>query len=86
MEEAILGVPSKKTNSIFANIVQIGGREVNPISKIWKELIFWQKLEREGSQNILSKIEALYFVWFVTESGPTKGICVFLYVPLTLRK
>ena len=71
-----------------------------------------------GSQNILSKIEALYFVWFITQSGPTnsqplvenvqfycmkascmpiksakiilvlhlKGLCVFLSVPLTLRK
>ena len=63
-----------------------------------------------GSQNILSKIEALYFVWFITQSGPTnsqplvenvqfyamkascmpinhlRGFCVFLSVPLTLRK
>ena len=33
------------------------------------------------SQNILSKIEALYFVWFITQSGQTKGLCVFLFVP-----
>ena len=32
-----------KKTSIFKDIVQIGGREVNPISKNWKELIFWQK-------------------------------------------
>ena len=35
-----LGVPSKK-NSIFKDIVQIGGREVNPISKKSKEMNFW---------------------------------------------
>ena len=35
-----LGVPSKKKNSIFTDIVQIGGREVNPISKNLKEMIF----------------------------------------------
>ena len=37
----------KKPPSIFKDIVQIGGREVNPISKKSKEMIFWQKLERE---------------------------------------
>ena len=52
----------QKNPSIFKDIVQKGGREVNPISKNWKEMNFWQKLEREGSQNILSKIVALYFV------------------------
>ena len=35
-----LGVPSKQTNSIFKDIVQIGGREVNPISKKLKEMNF----------------------------------------------
>ena len=35
-----LGVPSKKKPSIFTDIVQIEGREVNPISKKLKELIF----------------------------------------------
>ena len=81
-----LGVIPKKKNSIFKDIVQKGGREVNPISKKWKEMNFWQKLEREGSQNILSKIEALYLVWFITQSAPTKGLSAFLSVPLTLRK
>ena len=42
-----LGVTSKK-NSIFADIVQIGGGEVSPMSKNFKEMIFWQKLGREG--------------------------------------
>ena len=55
-------MPSKKTNSIFTDIVQIGGREVNPFSKKSKEMNFCQKVEREGVKNILSKIEALYFV------------------------
>ena len=30
----------KKTNSIFKDIVQIGGGEVNPMSKIGKEMNF----------------------------------------------
>ena len=34
-----LGVTSKK-NSIFVDIVQIGGREVNPMSKNLNEIIF----------------------------------------------
>ena len=42
----------------------------HPHFKNWKELNFWQKLEREGVTNILSKIEALYFVWFITLSIP----------------
>ena len=29
-----------KKNSIFTDIVQIGGGEVKPISKNWKEMIF----------------------------------------------
>ena len=35
----VLGVPSKKTNSIFKDIV-LGGRKVNPISKRLEEMIF----------------------------------------------
>ena len=31
-----------KKHSIFKEIDQIGGREVNPIWKNWKEMIFWQ--------------------------------------------
>ena len=52
----------KKTHSIFKDIVQIRGREVNPLSKNWKEMIFDKSWRGRGSQNILSKIEALYFV------------------------
>ena len=63
----------KKTNSIFVDIVHVGGGEVNPMSKNWNEMIFWQKLEREGVKNKLSKIEALHFVWFITQSGPTNS-------------
>ena len=33
------------------------------------------------SQNILSKIEALNFLWFITQSGQTKGLSVFLSLP-----
>ena len=43
------------------------------MSKNWNEMIFWQKLEREGVKNKLSKIEALHFVWFITQSGPTNS-------------
>ena len=42
-----LGVTSKK-NSLFVDIVQIGGGEVNSISKKNYKFIFWQKEEREG--------------------------------------
>ena len=35
-----LGVPSKKKNSIFTDIVQIGGGEVNPNSKFFCKIIF----------------------------------------------
>ena len=38
----------KKKNRIFKDIVQVGGGKVNPMSKIGKEMNFWQKLEREG--------------------------------------
>ena len=34
------GAVKKKKNSIFTDIVQIGGREVNPISKKLKEMNF----------------------------------------------
>ena len=43
-----LGVTSKKTNSIFKDIVHIRGGEVNPFSKELKKCFFWKKLEREG--------------------------------------
>ena len=52
-----LGVPPKKKNSIFVDIVQIGGREVNPMSKNLNEIIFWHKLEREGvTQHIVKNL------------------------------
>ena len=37
--------------------------------------------EGGGQQNIVLKIEALYFVWLITQSGPTKGLCDFLSDP-----
>ena len=55
-----LGVTSKK-NSIFVDIVHVGGREVNPMSKNLNEIIFDKSWRGRGSNNILSKIEALYF-------------------------
>ena len=65
----VLGVISKKKTSIFKDIVQMGGREVNPISKNWKEMNFWQKLEREGvTKHIKKNIFILYsgfrIAWF----------------------
>ena len=33
----------KKKNSLFVDIVQIGGGEVNPMSKKNYKIIFWQK-------------------------------------------
>ena len=38
----------KKTNSIFKDIVQIGGREVNPISKKIKRIDFLTKVGEGG--------------------------------------
>ena len=38
--------------------------------KIEKKWIFDKSWGGRGSQNILSKIEALYFVWFITLSIP----------------
>ena len=72
-----------KKTSIFKDIVQIGGREVK---KLKRNDFFSKSWRGRGSQNILSKIEVLYFVWFITQSGPTKGLSVFLSVALTLRK
>ena len=43
------------------------------MSKNLNEIIFWQKLEREGVKNKLSKIETLHFVWFITQSDPTNS-------------
>ena len=51
----------KKKNSIFKDIVQIGGGEVNPMSKIWKEMNFWQKLEREGVTKHIVKNRSTLF-------------------------
>ena len=50
-----------KKNSIFKDIVQIGGGEVNPMSKIWKEMNFWQKLEREGVTKHIVKNRSTLF-------------------------
>ena len=54
-----LGVTSKK-NSIFKDIVHIGGGEVNPFSKELKKCFFEKSWRGRGSQNKLSKIEAFY--------------------------
>ena len=40
MSNKCLGVTSKKQNSIFKDIAQIGGGEVNPMSKNGKEMNF----------------------------------------------
>ena len=61
---------SKKTNSIFKDIVQIGGGRSTPCQKLEKKWIFDKSWRGRGSQNILSKIESLYFVWFITLSIP----------------
>ena len=60
----------QKKNSIFKDIVQIGGGEVNPCQKFEKKWIFDKSWRGRGLQNILSKIEALYFAWFITLSIP----------------
>ena len=45
--EIHLGVTSKKKNSLFVDIVQIGGGEVYPMSTKNYKIIFWQKEEKE---------------------------------------
>ena len=72
----------QKKNSIFKDIVQIGGREVNPISKNKKEMIFWQKLEREGITKYIVKNRSTqfciihYFIW------PNQGtLCLSVCTP-----
>ena len=42
-------------------------------TKIEKKWIFDKSWGGRGSQNILSKIEALYFVWLITQSGLTNS-------------
>ena len=69
----LLGVPSKKRNSIFTDIVQIGGREVNPISKKLKERIFWQKLEREGVTKHIGKNRSTLFCMIYYSIWPNQG-------------
>ena len=46
----------QEKHSMFKDIVQIGGSGVNPILKIWKYMIFWQKLEREGVTKQIVKL------------------------------
>ena len=70
-------------NSIFKEIVQIGGREVTPISKNWKEMIFWQKLEREGVTKHIVKNRSTIFCMIYYS---ILGFSVSLSVPLTLWK
>ena len=41
-----------------------------PCQKLEKKWIFDKSWRGRGSQNILSKIESLYFVWFITLSIP----------------
>ena len=51
-------------------------------------MIFWQKLEREGVPNILSKIEAHYFVWltrFILIVSKPINIVVVVVVLLNKR-
>ena len=58
------------------------GLEVNyRMTKNGKEMIFDKSWRGRGSQNILSEIEALYFEGFITQSGPTKGLCLFVCTP-----
>ena len=58
------GCRQKKKNSIFKDIVQIGGREVNPISKKWKEMIFCQSWRGRGSQKKLSKSTLFCMIYY----------------------
>ena len=63
----------KKKHSIFKDIVQIGGRDVNPISRKWKEMIFWQKLEREGVTKHIVKNRSTLFCMIYYSIWPNQG-------------
>ena len=77
---------SKKKPSIFKDIVQIGGREVNPISKKIERIDFLTKVGEGGvTKHIVKNISTLFcmiydLIW------PNQGNFFFLSVPLTLRK
>ena len=67
------GCRQKKTNSIFTDSVQIGGREVNPISKKLKQMIFWQKMEREGVTKYIVKNRSTLFCMIYYSIWPNQG-------------
>ena len=68
------GAVKKKTHSIFKDIAQIGGREVNAISKSWKKMIFWQQLEREGVTKHIVKNRSTLFCMTYYSIWPNQGI------------
>ena len=61
----------KKKYSIFKDSAQIGGGEVNPMSKNWKEMNFWQKLGREGvTKHIVKNRITLFFMIYYSVYTP----------------
>ena len=71
-----------KKHSIFKDIVQIGGGEVNPISKKLKELIFRQKLEREGVTKHIVKYRSTLFCMIYYSIWPNQGTqCLSVCTP-----
>ena len=80
------GCRQKKTNSIFKDIVQKGGREFNPISNKWKEKVFWQKFEREGVTKHIAKNRSTLFCMIYYSIWPNQGTLCLSVWPLTLRK
>ena len=63
----------RKKISIFKDNVQIGGRDVNPISKNLKEIIFWQKLERERVTKHIVKNRSTLFFMIYYSIWPNQG-------------
>ena len=71
-----------KKNSIFKNIVQRGGKEVNPILKNWKEMIFSQKLEREGVTKHIVKNRSTLYCMIYYSIWPNQGtLCLSVCTP-----
>ena len=69
-------------NSIFKDIVQIGGREVIPISKNLKEMIIWQKLERDGFTTHIVKNRNILFCMTYYSIWPNQGtLCLSVCTP-----
>ena len=71
------GAVKKKKTVYLKTLSKKEGRRSTPFQKIETEWFLDKIWRRRGSQNILSNIEALYFVWFITQSGQPRDSVSF---------